>query len=417
MSIKKHFLVTVITLLISFTSVASALTTTDIYVVKNKASGTCFWAKYTKTYVSFGDCNLASTDNKLHFQLEADTTNYHIAMKSNGNLLDTDASDPLNLVNWPKDAVVPDSQKWQLTASGQFYTIKNIGKNKCVKYDANHQIGDSGIVPILADCPTTVTDEFLFTFDLPTVTVKGYVRYNTSGNTVPTTVWNTVGFTNKVTFKNADGTTLGDATIDGNASTYTMSVNPYKTYTIVATVYGCEQIGTPFQLAVDGSGIDGVTDTSITKTTVKVSPYKFTWKIQLWWNNKERDLDLYVQSSKGCNYYGRKTSQFVNYITDLTNYSNVNLEEVQVLPTLEDSFYVYVKNHSRDVLLKETDAKITITKSRLDGANTVTLTPIELTVPVNNNNAKHIYWKAFTIDATTQSHTAHSLVCADPNNC
>jgi hypothetical protein len=424
----KHILkAALLFLLLTVSTVNSAVTAGQTYYIQNKSGAFCLWNKITRTYTSYGDCTVQPVSSLFGFTLTASGTNW-IIINAAGQVLDLDnGTDPTYVVNWNPVANT-DSQKWTLStaftiAGVDYYTLKNVAKGKCLTYDAAKTQGDSGAVAHLTDCPADgaqPADKFLFAFNIPKVTVKGYIRYSTTNGVVPATVWNTAGFVNKITFKNADGSIVGDATIDANASTYTISVVPNKTYTIVSTVYELEQVGSPMTIAVAGEPIDGVTATTngntavITATTVKVKPYTYTWKLQLSWNNKVKDLDLYVQSSMGTIFYGRKTSQFVNYMTDVKDQTTPALEELVISPTATDTFYVYVKNRGKEALLKETEAKVKITKTRGDGANMVTLAAVEVTVPTTDTDAKNIYWNVMTITAASQSYVAGNKVCATP---
>jgi hypothetical protein len=180
------------------------------------------------------------------------------------------------------------------------------------------------------------------------------------------------------------------------------------TYTVKVEipVYTTPNNGADLTIQVQGKPLGATVDTSITSTAITVSkiPTKnYTWKLQLSQTKTIiKDLDIYIKSDNSCFYYGKPTSPLINIIgNDIRNFDATVYEEYDLLPTNAGKYVVYVKNHSRDGLLKDSGANITIKKS-------------SVTNGITTNETKKVYWKAFTIDATTQTYTADNTMCLNP---
>jgi hypothetical protein len=416
MSSKHLILGTILTFtLLSF--VNSTLSNTGVYQIVNKSESKCVWARFNKVILRYADCTSTTTDDKFQFTLPTDST---IVMKNGGNVLDN-AVDTNDVVNWPKFTTVPDSQKWTFvidnTASGNgvdYYTIKNVAKTKCIKYDNTIKDADGNPTVSVDTCPGASDDHFLFKFVRPQVNILGPVIYALTNAAIPTAIWQKDGFTKKITFNKPDGTAFGDAALTAD-SKYSIAVDPYTTYTIVPNIYE-SKLDSPQSITVGGTGIDAQADPTQTAAIIKLNPAQYTWKLQLTWNNKVSDLDIYIKSSTGCYYY-KKSSSIINFVKDLTQTpATGTFEEIQLLPTYVDTYLVYVKNRSREAKLKDTEAKITITRSKTNGTTTVIFPDPAATVsvPTVYHDANLYYWKALTIDAKTQTYTTHDVVCADP---
>jgi hypothetical protein len=352
------------------------------------------------------------------------------------------ARDPINLVFdltvngnsaviWPVPQSVPATQKWVITGmvtvqNVDYFYLKNSSTQKCLF--ANLVV--ASYVPGMGDCPPDATvaaaDPYLFAFKPVSVKVAGYIWNTDTNSVVSNTILNDA--TAKITFKKPDGTAVGDATIDAANGKYSINVPIDTTYTVTVKLPG---VATPnnnadLTIQVQGVPLDGTVDSSVTSTKINVAgtggtgvpPAKiFTWKLQLTWT-AIKDLDLYISSNNSCFYYDKKTSLLASFSNaDIKNFDaqRANYEEITLLPTTTGKYLVYVKNYSKDGLLKDSGARITIKKSSVGANGAVTNETDEVVnIPTGETDGKKYYWKALTIDASAQTSAKHDQVCFNP---
>jgi hypothetical protein len=404
--------------LLTLNSVTPALPDPNFYFqIKNKDANVCLSLVNPKSFMYFQSCSDPTLVYNQQFKVTAVGNNYSITLRDPAYNLDL-AVGATNIVNWPAPTQAVDTQQWKFISVGvvnsvEYFQIQNVNTGKCIKYTA----ADNTAVQ---DTCSSTDSTFAFGFVRVKATVAGYITDSGTNALVPNGILSNAN--TKITFKNPDGTTVGTATIDATNGKYSMSVTIDTTYTVKVEIPGyiTSNNGADLTIQVQGKPLDATADASITSTAIAVSkiPTKnYTWKLQLSWTSTIKDLDIYIKSDISCFYYGKPTSALVNILgNDIRNFDaqRSTYEEIDLLPTTTGNYVVYVKNYSRDGLLKDSGAKITIKKSSV--TNGVTTNEADEAFAINSavTDVKKVYWKAFTIDATTQTYTTHNQVCLDP---
>jgi hypothetical protein len=393
--------------------------TNNYYLIQNKESGNCISMKFSKNPLIYAACTATTADTKFQFKLNPTGTDYTISLRNAANGFDV-ATGSVNVFNWPSDTPTStNSQKWTATlaktdAGIEWYIFKNLAKTECLAYDAtNKDPNDNAVIfPSTTTCPTdpaTAADKFLFKLFRIKVTVSGVIKYSTTDANVPATIM--AKDVPKITFNKPDGSKYADATVDANAATYTIDVDTDTTYTVVPAIYDAFSTTANFSIKVEGSSLNAANNSAI--TTVKVSPYQYTWKLKVTWTGPITDLDIYIKSSQSC-FYWNKLGSTINFNK---SWETSGADEIDLLPTYTDDYVVYVKNYSREGLLKDSTAKLTIERRRAD--NTLfPATSDSVTIKTDTHLASERQWKVLTISAPTQTYTVTNKVCLDAlNNC
>jgi hypothetical protein len=420
--------ITFLNIISSNSAAATALLANTYYDVRSKNPNKCLNFKFAKSIIIYSDCptDTKTITTKNQFLLKPSGTDYQIwTREANTNVLDL-TTGSAKVVNWPQQATpVKPEQTWTITwvvtdGNGvDWWTIKNKSTGNCLKYDA--AVTDTGsVVATQVACPAdpSTDDTVLFSFNRIKARVSGYLKYAGTTTSIPAVIMNTAG--SKITFMDG-ATNFGDATLDLNAATYTIDVIIDVTYTVKITIddlyFAATAPATDFTLNAPGIAFDALNNASVTASNIPLTAYQYTWKLQLSWKAVVSDLDIYIKSANGLNFYKKPTGNNVSYPADqdMKSFDTTltRFEEIDLLPTTTGDYTVYVKNYSKEGKLKDTGAQIRLIRRKTDGTSNPA-TPEVITIKTDDHDVRNYYWKAFTIKAMNQKYTTHNLVCVDP---